>query len=239
MDTDSDPLAQQRHFWNGWNSENRERSVQDVSLRQAEVVLGWLERLGRRDLNILEVGCGTGWLCPKLLRYGRVTGTDLSDEVLDRARSRVPGARFVAGDFMKLAFDGGAYDVVVALEVLSHVADQQAFAEKVAGLVKPDGYLMLATQNRVVLERFNRVPPPGPGQLRRWLDRRELAGLLKGDYAVEELFSVSPKANKGVMRLINSRTLNRPVRLLVGDRFERLKERLGLGWTLMALARKT
>jgi len=40
------------------------------------------------------------------------------------------------------------------------------------------------------------------------------------------------------MGILNSRTLNGPVRFLVGDRVEHLKERLGLGWTLMALARK-
>ncbi len=40
------------------------------------------------------------------------------------------------------------------------------------------------------------------------------------------------------MRWVNSRKVNWPVRALFGDRVERFKERLGLGWTLMALARK-
>src|SRR5690606_37945470 len=70
----------QRQFWNRWNSTYREREVSNVSLRQAEVVTGWLERLNRRDLTILEVGCGSAWFCPQLTRYGAVTGTDLSDE---------------------------------------------------------------------------------------------------------------------------------------------------------------
>jgi len=119
----------QRQFWNRWNSTYREREVSNVSLRQAEVVTGWLERLNRRDLTILEVGCGSAWFCPQLTRYGAVTGTDLSDEVLERARERVPAARFVSGDFMELAFEDGSYDVVVALEVLSHVADQRTFVQ--------------------------------------------------------------------------------------------------------------
>jgi len=55
---------------------------------------------------------------------------------------------------------------------------------------------MLATQNRYVLERFNRIPPPDPGQLRHWVDRRELLRLLQQGFEVLELFSVSPKANR-------------------------------------------
>ena len=234
----NEPLTLQTQFWNRWNSANREHQLHDVSLRQAEVVIGWLDRLGRRDLAILEVGCGTGWFCDQLSGYGKVTATDLSDEVLARARQRSPAASFVAGDFMTLQFDEGACDVVVALEVLSHIADQAAFVRKVSSLLKPGGYLMLATQNRYVLERFNSVAPPEPGQLRQWVDKRELGRLLDSQLTTLEVFSVSPKANKGLLRAINSPRVNRPVRALFGNRIELLKEHLGLGWTLMALARK-
>jgi hypothetical protein len=44
--------------------------------------------------------------------------------------------------------------------------------------------------------------------------------------------------NRGIMRIVNSRTLNRPIRTVFGDRVDRLKEAAGLGWTLMALADK-
>lgn len=231
-------LAVQRSFWNGWNAEHREHRRHEVSQRQTDVVLDWLASLGRTDLDIVDVGCGAGWLCPQLLRFGRVTGIDLSDEVLARAQQRTPEVRFVAGDFMQVELAPASFDVVVSLEVLSHVADQPAFLHKIAGLLRPGGHLMLATQNRFVLQRFNRVPPPQPGQLRRWVNRPELRRLLRAEFEVQELFSVSPVANRGVMRLVNSRKLNTPIRALFGDRVERLKEAAGLGWTLMALARK-
>jgi 2-polyprenyl-3-methyl-5-hydroxy-6-metoxy-1,4-benzoquinol methylase len=47
------------------------------------------------------------------------------------------------------------------------VADLQAFIAKVANLLKPGGYLMLATQNLPVPERYHRIPPPARDQLRR------------------------------------------------------------------------
>ena len=68
--------------------------------------------------------------------------------------------------------------------------------------------------------------------------RHELRQLLRPHFDVQKIFSVSPKANRGFMRAINSRKLNYPVRAIFGDRVERLKEALGLGWTLMVLARK-
>ena len=71
--------------------------------------------------------------------------------------------RFVTGDFGALEF-GGQFDVIIALEVLSHVVDQAAFVAKAARLLKPGGQLMLTTQNRPVLERYNRQPPVDPGQ---------------------------------------------------------------------------
>lgn len=232
------PISMQQRFWNGWNAANREDAVQDISLRQADIVCGWLRSIDRRDLAIMEVGCGAGWFCGRLSDFGRVTATDLSDDVLARAKLRLPHVEFIPGDFMTLDFSGRTFDVMVTLEVLAHVADQPAFVRRLADHLRPRGRLMLATQNRPVLERFNRIPPPAPGQLRRWLDRRELTALLEPEFEIEQLFSVMPKANRGLMRWVNSAKLNRPVQALFGDRVERLKEAMNLGVTQMALARK-
>ncbi|MDN5927244.1 MAG: methyltransferase domain-containing protein [Hyphomicrobiales bacterium] len=232
------PMEAQQRFWNEWNAAARERQLESVCTDQADVITGWLRGSGRHDLDILDAGCGTGWLCERLSPFGAVTGTDLSHEVLDRARMRLPDVRFVAGDFMTLDFGGNAFDVVTTVEVLSHVADQPAFIAKLAYHLRPGGHLMLATQNRPVLERYNRIAPPKPGQLRRWVDKNELKRLLSKKFEIVEIFSITPKANKGLMRIINSRTFNRPVHALVGRRLDRLKEAAGLGWTLMALARK-
>lgn len=173
-----------------------------------------------------------------MARYGQVTATDLSDEVLARASQRWPEVEFRAGDFAQLDFGEATFDVIVTLEVLSHVLDQKAFIRKLARHLRPGGRLMLATQNRDVLERYNRIPPPAPGQLRHWVRRDELLALLKPEFVSEALFTVSPKATVGIMRWVNSAKLNLPVRAIAGNSVERLKERLGFGWTLMSLSRK-
>jgi 2-polyprenyl-3-methyl-5-hydroxy-6-metoxy-1,4-benzoquinol methylase len=253
----ADPISLQQTFWNGWNASHREQAIDVVSARQAEVVCGWLDRLRRPDLDLIEVGCGAGWLCPQLMKFGRLTATDLSDEVLARAQHRLPEVTFVPGDFMNLDFGSAAFDVVVALEVLSQVADQPAFVRKLASHLRPGGHLMMATQNRFVLQHLNRIPPPAPGQLRRWVDKRELRALLAPEFEVEELFSVTPRLARRTTARIKDALVG-PGRAGVGGRTEpegrsghqaglgaralrwgvAQMEAMGLGWTLMALARK-
>jgi 2-polyprenyl-3-methyl-5-hydroxy-6-metoxy-1,4-benzoquinol methylase len=213
-------------FWNRWNAENREQLQGDVSHRQAEVVLGWLA--GRSGLFILEAGCGSGWMAERLTEHGRVVATDLPGEVIERAQERLPSVQFVGGDVMAVDV-GSGFDVVVTLEVLSHVADQPAFMRRLFGWLKPAGQLMLATQNKQVLSRFNRIPNPAEGQLRRWVDRDELRQLATdAGFRVDEVFVVSPKADHGIMRFIaKAGRMTRTSRLL---------ERLGFGWTIMLRA---
>ena len=231
------PISAQQNFWNTWNV-IREKGLSPVPQRQALVVTDWLRRMRRTDLDIIDVCCGAGWMCERLLEFGSVMGIDLADEVLQRARQRVPQARFLAGDFNALDLQSESFDVAVSLEVLSHVADQKAFLANIARLLRPGGYLMLATQNRYVLERCN-IDPPGPGQIRRWVDKRELQGLLRDCYEVEALFAVTPAGDHGILRLVTSQKLNAVLsRVFSKARLEAAQEKLGIGWTLMALACK-
>lgn len=239
----SDGIEVQQAFWNQWNASTREKELGNISTEQAEVIETWLERVaqGRRDLKILEVGCGAGWLCERLTRFGQVTATDLSNEVLARAAKRLLQVSFIAGDFMALDF-GSDFDVIVSLEVLAHVASQAAFLSKIADLLKPGGYLMLATQNKPALERSD-VPSAQPGQLRRWTDRHELKTLLAHRFHVAQMFSITPHFNRGLLRVINSGRLQRAADaaklawLLHG--MKKFQEKAWLGWTIMTLARRS
>lgn len=228
-------LSEQVGFWNRWNTEHREAGIVQVSIDQAAVIEKWLRRLGRTDLTILEVGCGAGWLCGRLVPFGSVTATDLSHEVLARAAHRNPSVKFIAGDFMTLNFPE-AYDVVVSVEVLSHVADQPEFIRKIAGLLRPGGHLMVATQNRPQLER-NDIPKPMPGQIWRWVDRHELTRLLSRDFTIRSLTSITPQFNCGVLRRINGPRVRKGLTSLglgfVWRALQKVEEKAGLGWTLM------
>jgi len=214
-----------------------------VSKDQLRVIRGWLEATGRHDLKILEAGCGSGWLCEAMSHYGRVTGVDLSDQVLSRAARRMPQVRFEAGDFMALEFEPDSFDAVVSVETLSHLPDQPAFVKKLAAIVKPGGSVMIATQNRPVLERSRFIRPVEPGQLRRWVDRHELSEMIEAaGLELEDLFSITPKFDSGPMKLVTSEKVLKPLsKAGLGPAVRamtRAQEKAWLGWTLMARARK-
>ena len=178
-------------------------------------------------------------MCQKLLPFGSVTGIDLSHEVLADAQNRIPDVRFVAGDFMQMDLTAISADVVVTLEVLAHVADQRAFLQRIRQILKPRGYLMLATQNRFVLERSSGVAKRAHGQIRQWVDRHQLRALLEEQFDLEQLISICPYGHGGILRLVNSPKLNYAVsRVVAQDWLDGLKERFWLGHTLMVLARR-
>ena len=230
-----DPIELQRENWNSWNV-CREETVGEVSLDQQVWLDKWLD--GRSGLKILDAGCGAGWTCGNLLKYGSVVGTDLADEILARARVRVPEATFIPGDFMELDLDND-FDVVVCLEVLSHVADQQAFVEKLAGHLKSGGELLMATQNAPILRRETWIEPAPPGHLRRWVDREELTSLLEPYFVIEELRTITPAGETGYLRLVNSRKVGRLIGSLIGaSTWKAAREAIGIGWTLMVRAKK-
>lgn len=194
--------------------------------------------LGRGDLRILDVGCGIGWLCERLARYGAVTGTDMTQSSLDKARARLQQVEFICGDFFEVALPEGAFDVVTSLEVLSHVADQPAFMTRIASLLKPGGLLILSTQNRPVFERWSAVPAPDPSQIRQWVDHRDLRTLLAPHFQDIEIRSVFPVGDRGLLRFVNSVKLNGILQRVVRrDTVQRWKESAMLGGTLMAFAR--
>lgn len=234
----SESIDVQKSYWNRWLAQHREAAVGELSLRQAETILGWLASLGRGDLRILEVGCGSGWFADRLSRYGPVSATDLADEVVERARARHPQVVFRAGDFMELDFPARSFDVITNLEVLTHVADQPAFVAKIARLLKPGGHFMIATQNAFVRKRMPAVAVRPEGQLRHWVTRGELTALVRPHFEILRLHTINPGGERGILRFVNSLKLNRLVAKATGQpRLDRLKEKLGFGRDLMLWAR--
>lgn len=77
--------------------------------------------------RVLEVGCGEGEIARRLhLRWDDVTALDLPDAGLRQEWRAVPGPKFLHADAHKLPFEGGAFDVLVSIEVLEHLEDPQA-----------------------------------------------------------------------------------------------------------------
>ena len=108
-----------------------------------------------KGLRILDIGCGGGILCEPLARLGAaVTGIDPVADSIAAAQHHA-GEVGLAIDYRcttseALAESGEVFDVVLAMEVVEHVADFNLFIEEAAALVKPGGLMFVATINRTI-----------------------------------------------------------------------------------------
>ena len=89
--------------------------VADAGRRRA------VDAINRRIGTVLEVGVGTGISLPRYGPHLRITGIDLSPEMLEKARERVLERRLTNVDGLyemdasALTFEDGAFDTVVAM----------------------------------------------------------------------------------------------------------------------------
>jgi SAM-dependent methyltransferase len=82
-----------------------------------------IKRYGPTASSLLELGCGTGAVLCGLSAVGSLAGMDISPNMLDIARARLPGAQFIHGDIS--SFDlGRRFDVIICTyDVLNHLAE--------------------------------------------------------------------------------------------------------------------
>jgi len=140
------------------------------------------ERFGRdakkldclKGLRTLDIGCGGGILSEPLARLGAtMVGADPAEKNVAVAKAHAE-ENGVTVDYRtttaeELAAAGEQFDVVLAMEVVEHVTDVNAFVATCAGMVKPGGLMIAATLNRT-LKSFA-LAIVGAEYVLRWLPR--------------------------------------------------------------------
>ncbi|KAG0574600.1 hypothetical protein KC19_VG275500 [Ceratodon purpureus] len=106
-------------------------------------------------LKIIDVGCGGGLVCEPLARMGaELTGVDAVEKNIGVASvhaARDPATasiKYLCTTAEQLVREEQKFDVVLALEVIEHVADPQDFCKSLAALAKKDGLVFISTLNR-------------------------------------------------------------------------------------------
>ena len=96
----------------------------------------------RRDLCLLDCGCGTGHNLATLLRpYGAAFGFDLTPAGL--AYARRAGLPLARADMAAIPFQSSRFDLVTSFDVLQYVRDDAAVMTEIARVIKPGGGLVV------------------------------------------------------------------------------------------------
>jgi 2-polyprenyl-6-hydroxyphenyl methylase/3-demethylubiquinone-9 3-methyltransferase len=125
-----------------------------------------------KGLSMLDIGCGGGLLSEPLARLGAsMIGVDPSETNIEAAKQHAE-ASGLAIDYRcttaeALADAGEEFDIVLAMEVVEHVADVPLFVQSCAAMVKPGGLMIAATLNRT-LKSFA-LAIVGAEYILRWL----------------------------------------------------------------------
>jgi ubiquinone/menaquinone biosynthesis C-methylase UbiE len=151
---------------------HHESVLRSHTWRTAENSAGFLLSHLQRGQSVLDVGCGPGTISADLARLvapGRVTGIDLSHDVIEAARRGAADAgftnlSFLVGDVYDLDFPDSSIDIVYAHQVLQHLSDPVRALREMRRVLAPGGLVAVRDAD---YGKFT-WSPPDP-RLERWL----------------------------------------------------------------------
>ena len=144
---DSEAALKHDYFDRYWISRDYVKTDRRT-MERAQLV--W-SHLARRRGKALDTGCGRGLFASFLAEQGlTVDATDVSPQAVDLTAQRGVNAYLLD---LERQTPLGLYDLVFCLEVLQQVRDPESVLSRLAGLVTPDGELVLSLPNEFHLLR--------------------------------------------------------------------------------------
>lgn len=125
------------------------RVVRSYQRRTQTLVLGDMRI--EKGMNVLDLGCGTGWatleIASKLGGTGRVIGLDLSEKMIEQAERKLSelgygNVEFVLQSAGSLDFDG-YFDYVLSTNAFHHFLDKGEVFSRVWRSLKPHGTFLV------------------------------------------------------------------------------------------------
>jgi 2-polyprenyl-6-hydroxyphenyl methylase / 3-demethylubiquinone-9 3-methyltransferase len=207
-----------------------------VALLRAEATLRnpWIaqelgRRFGARPCDVLDVGCGGGFLANDLATRGhRVTGIDLSPESLAIAREHdeTGTVNYREGDAAAPDFAPASFDCVCALDLLEHVESPEAVVAGAARMLRPGGIFFFHTFDRnwlswlVVIkgvEWFVKNTPTNMHILRYFIKPSELRAMCERQgLEPVEIRGVRPRVDRAFFQMLRTRTVSPAFRFVFG-----------------------
>jgi 2-polyprenyl-6-hydroxyphenyl methylase/3-demethylubiquinone-9 3-methyltransferase len=166
-----------------WDPNGKFKPLHMLNPTRLDYVTGQIAAQFGRDLStplpfggltVLDIGCGGGLMAEPMARLGaRVTGADAAAGNIVvaslHAQQQDLTIDYRATTAEALVAEGHGYDVVMALEIVEHVADPASFVATCRDLVKPGGMLIQSTLNRTA--RSFAAAIVGAEWVMRWLPK--------------------------------------------------------------------
>lgn len=121
---------EQNHFW---------------FLARSELIVWALKRYASGICNLLEIGCGTGFVLSTIGRHFpevRVYGSEVLSNGLQFAARRVPSGIFSQMDARRIPFSG-EFDCIGAFDVLEHIVEDDEVLREIRKALRKDGLLLI------------------------------------------------------------------------------------------------
>lgn len=121
-------------------------------------------RLARRK-RVLDAACGAGYGSAALAAQASfVAALDISFEAVEDARRTYGGPNlvFLTARAEQMPFRDGAFDLIVAFEVIEHLEDWRALLCEARRLLAPGGQFIVSTPNRLYYAETRAIAGPNP-----------------------------------------------------------------------------
>ncbi|MEQ8787576.1 MAG: class I SAM-dependent methyltransferase [Pirellulaceae bacterium] len=168
----SGEIDETRDFWNAVADDWRIQVGDDGDANRrlnSDPVL-WRMAGDVRGLDVLDAGCGTGYLTGKLLERGaHVVSVDFAPRMIDIARAAHPAGDFRVDSCTELrTLDDGSIDVIVSNYVLMDTPDLEAAVRAFHRVLRPGGAAVLVFSHPCFPQGRAAETDDGGGLLYRW-----------------------------------------------------------------------
>jgi phosphatidylethanolamine/phosphatidyl-N-methylethanolamine N-methyltransferase len=151
--------------------------------------------------RVLEIGVGTGISLEAYPAHARVTGIDLAEDMLAKARERIAANGWdhigvQQGDALNLPFPDASFDYVTAFHVVSVVPDARRMLAEACRVCRPQGTIAIVNHFRSEHSSVARVQKTVDPVFRRlgWTTLRLSELLRDSGLRVERQWKTSPRS---------------------------------------------
>ncbi|MFQ5532120.1 MAG: class I SAM-dependent methyltransferase [Candidatus Nanoarchaeia archaeon] len=169
-----------------WQEESIQKLIDNCP---SEPVTPYLFKYLRKDMRILEAGCGSGRFVYFLDKFGyKIEGIEINKRTVDIINEKFPHLNIKYGDVTKLEYENESLDAIISLGVIEHVVEGiDGPIKEMFRVLKPGGLAV------VIVPSFNKLR-----QIKYYLGLLHLSAflkILKDNNIIRKLFNKTPLYN--------------------------------------------